>query len=251
MSLTGRLKFGPNKYAALNLLIAKWLRHFAIVGQEYCYVTLGGTELYDVANLNWIDSRLTRAVVSYEQDPACHPLAEKTAEQFRAQGIAVEIIHDDIFRYRRRYDLPHIFYLDLLGTCSLDPYKREFKIWFEQEVIQPGDLLLVTSYLGRNHGWTKVLQPFDSEFRLLKVSSLERKKTVYRATHPLFVLNRALLDAGLQDELRLRGYGFIKYHDKSVMGLYGIMFEKGTTTLGTLVSEISLFDAITRDWGLS
>jgi hypothetical protein len=251
MSLTHRWKLGPNKYAALNLLIAKWLRHHAISDQQYCYVTLGGSELYDVANLNWIDNRLTQTILSYEQNPSVLPSAQITAGQFRRNGINVEIVPDDIFQYRRRSDLPHVFYIDLLGTLTPDPYRREFKIWFEDEVIQPRDLLVVTSYLGRNPGWNRVLQPFDSEFRILKISSPEEKKKVYRATHPLFVLNRALMDAGLNKELRLRGFGFIKYRDKSVMGLYGITCEEGATNLGSLVSEVSAFDAIKRDWLLT
>jgi hypothetical protein len=248
MNQGGRLKFGPHKYAALNLLLAKWLRHFAQPLQTYCYVTLGGTELYDVANLNWIDQQLVYSVLSYEQDSKKFELAKNTAADFKTKGINVQVVPDDIFQYRRQADIPHVFYLDLLGNCSLDPYRREFRVWFEDEVIQPGDLLLITSYLGRNAGWSRVLRPYDSEFRLLRVDSLEGKKRMYNSAHPMFVLNRALLDADLQHELSLRSLGSLKYRDSSVMGLYGIMCEEGSSNLGRMVSGVSYFNTLKRDW---
>lgn len=243
-----RLKFGPNKYVAFNLLTARWLRHLAIQKQSYCYVTLGGTELYDVAHLNWLDTRLTQAVFSYEQDRHKVRLANVTADFFREKGVNVEIIPDDIFKYRRREDLPHMFYMDLLGICTPDPYRREFKVWFENDVIQPGDLLLITSYLGRNTGWSRVLQLFDSEFRLLRTSSFDEKKRLYNTMHPFFVLNRALTDSGLKNELKLRSFGSIRYRDSSIMGLYGITCEEGITSLDATVSTTPFFDVINRDW---
>lgn len=248
MDLGRRLKFGPNKYAALNLLIAKWLRHLAIQNQSYCYVTLGGTELHDVAYLSWLDARLTQAVFSYEQDPQRFRLANVTAKVFRERGVDIEIIADDIFKYRRRQNLPHVFYMDLLGMCTPDPYRREFKVWFENDVIQPGDLLLITSYLGRNVGWGRVLQLFDSEFRFLRVSSLEEKKKLYNIMHPFFVLNRALTDAGLKNELKLNCFGSIRYRDTSVMGLYGIACEEGVSNLNSMTSTAPFFDVINRNW---
>lgn len=244
----GRLKFGPSKYAALNLLIAKWLRHYAEPNQSYCYVTLGGTELYDVTNLSWMDGRLTQVVLSYEQDQKKVRLANATANHFRDKGVNVEIVPDDIFQYRRKFDMPHVFYLDLLGICSPDPYRREFKIWFENEVIQPKDLLLITSYLGRNVGWDKLLQPYDSEFRFLRISTLEEKKRIYHTSHPVFVLNRALADSGLGKELGVYCFGAIRYRDSSVMGLYGVICEEGTTDLNLTVAQAPYFDAISRDW---
>jgi hypothetical protein len=243
-----RLKFGPHKYAALSLLVGKWARNYSKDGQSYCYVTLGGAELYDVAYLSWIDKALTHAVKSYEQDPKKYILANRMAQGFRDKGINIEVIPDDIFQFQRRLEMPHLYYLDLLGICSPDPFRRQFKRWFEDEVVRAGDLLLITSYLGRNPGWDKVLRPFDSEFRLLRVDSSEERKRIYNTAHPLLVMNRALQDAGLHKELSLKCIGFVKYRDTSVMGLYGILCEDGSADLRAAISGISVFSSIDRSW---
>src|SRR5690242_10918850 len=135
MNDQGRLNFGPNKYAALNLLLARWLRHYSNQS-TYCYVTLGGTELRDVANLSWIDNTLTSKVFSYEQDKNRYTLALETANEFKAKGVNVEIRKEDIFQYRRQCDLPHIYFIDLFGQCKRNSYQREFKTWFDNDVIR-------------------------------------------------------------------------------------------------------------------
>jgi len=214
---------------------------------------LGGTELHDVANFSWIDNLLTSSVISYEQDDKRYRLARTTAERLRSKGVDVQVVQDDIFRYRRPLDcdIPHIFYLDLLDTCKPDPYRREFKVWFDNEVIRPGDLLLITSYLGRNPGWGKVLQRFDADFRTLRVNSFEDKKRMYEKAHPIMVLNKALLDSGLKDELSLSCLGTVKYRDSSVMGLYGVVCEEGQANLAAMIANVSLFNTTSKERGSS
>lgn len=252
MSNAKRLKFGikGHKYLALSLLLAKWMRRYAS-SKSYCYVTLGGTELSDAMIVSWIDTGLATNVLSYEQDPDRYKLAVDMRQQLSSKGIEIEVIKEDIFSYRRHVEAPHIFYLDLLGTCKLDPYKRLFKTWFEADVIQPNDLILITSCVGRKPGWERVLSPFDSEFRLLRTDSMDMKKRLYDAAHPFLVLRRALTEAGLHEELNLRFVGSVKYRDSMVMGLYGVVCEELASSppdLGSAMSEVSFFNAMKRDW---
>jgi len=217
-----RLIFGPNKYYAINLILARWLRHYAVTDQEYCYVTLGGTELRDVANIVWIDELLGSAIVSYENDAARADLARETAASIAGRGVAVLIMEDDIFSYERDSDIPHIFFVDLTGICKPTPHADEFRSWFERDVLRAGDFLLVTSHLG-----TQALKHYDSEFRELRSSGPQEKRKLYDRCHPAFVLRRALLSTGLEEELRLRPVGSVRYRDSSTMGLYGILIEEG------------------------
>jgi len=246
-----RLFFGYNKYAALNMLVAKWLRFFA-ASEPYWYVTLGGTELTDVANVSWIDNELTSKVLTYEQDPIKYQLANEIAIRFKSKGIDAAAIRDDIFNYRREgTSPPHIFYMDFLDVCSAKSYAREFKVWFENDVIRPGDLLLITSYLGRNPGWQRVLKQYDSEFRILRVDTLQGQKNIYEVMHPLFVLFRGLIEAGLNNELTLRCFGSVKYRDSSTMGIYGIICEEKMDDRVGLMSALtnaSFFNSMIPDW---
>jgi hypothetical protein len=186
-----RLQFGPHKYYALNLMLARWLRHHAVPGAQYHWVTLGGTELRDIVNAGWIDRLLITAVSSFEQNAKNAALAQATADQLVTRGVHVAVINDDIFAYRREVDIPHIFYVDLMGICRPKPHLRYFADWFLYDVLRPGDLLLITSYLGRNIGWPKVLEDYDAEFRLLRYALPDEQKNMYHRAHPLFVLNRA------------------------------------------------------------
>jgi|SRR5882724_1727858 len=250
MSSSTKLLFGANKYCALNQMLAKWLRDCGSPTQTYCYVTLGGTELRDVSYVAWIDRRLTSRVISFEQDATRHRLAQQTVTKLREKGVNAEAIPDDIFSYRRSANgPPHIFYLDLLGICSPNPYRREFKIWFENDVLRAGDVLLITSYLGRNPGWDKVLGQFDSEFRLLRVSSLQEKRQLYDVFHPMFVLFRSLIDSGLSSELSLRCFGSVKYRDTSIMGLYGIVCVERSSNLADTLTGTPFFNSLTDTWG--
>jgi hypothetical protein len=227
-------QFGPHKYIALNLLLSKWLRKHAKPG-PYCYVTLGGSELRDILNLNWIDQSLTTRVFSFEQDPVAYKEASKLAGHYKGTGLEIEVEKNDLFSYKRTINDPHIFFIDLLRNCSRSNYQAPFRKWFESDVIRPGDLLIITSYLGRHPGWSTVLKAFDAEFRLLKIQSKEDRKRIYSAYHPMLVLNRSLEDCELQDELVLDPVCSIKYFDSSTMGLYGIVCGEGQTTLSNLV----------------
>lgn len=231
------LIFGPNKYYAVNLLLARWVRHYAVPAQQYCYVTLGGTELRDVANIGWIDQSLASVVISYEDDARKAKLAIAAAESLTRQGFTISVVEGDIFCYERKIDLPHIFFVDLTGICKPIPYQDEFKEWFERDVVRPGDFLLVTSHLSRVK-WGAALACYDSEFRELRSFRFEEKRNLYYRAHAGFVLRRALLAIGLEHELRLRPVGSVCYRDSSSMGLYGLLLEEGQTSLQLLVKNV-------------
>lgn len=233
--MTAALKYGSNKYSALNLLLAKWLRHEATPG-PYEYVTLGGTELVDVTNLDWIDRKLAVRVRSYEQDPERFILAEKTASRLREQGVEIEVFADDLFSYNRKSDLPHIFYLDLFKIFRPVAYQKELADWFDNLVIRPGDFLIITSYLGKRTPWDKVLSPFESEFSFLNIASKEKKQILYNTYHPAMVLYRAMLQFRIDEEIKIKPLCHIKYFDTSNMGLYGILCQEGRSVLKEIVS---------------
>jgi hypothetical protein len=245
------LNFGPGKYAAFNLMLARWLRTTPITTQEWCYVTLGGTELYDIANLSWIDRDLVVSALSYETQRPEFGLAEETANRFKSKGIRVEVLNDDIFQYRRglNHEKPHIYYIDITGVFWRSQYQGLFKTWFDREVIQPGDLILITSYLGARISMKQRVPEFRAEFMKLRISSSEEQTRFYEVLHPLFVLSRALSDAGLDDEVTMRCLGCVKYRaNKAPMGLYGIVCESGKARLASMASGVPCFDTLTRDW---
>jgi len=244
-----RLRYGSGKYAALSLMAARWLRLLPPGQGPFNYVTLGGTELRDVTIWHWINSQVLAHVFSFEKDPVRCSLAKETAERIREKGFEVVVKKDDIFEYERNGGaLSHIFFIDLEGVCKPRPFINRFRKWLDHGVIGPGDFLLITSYLGRNPGWDKILAPFDSEFRLLRISTFGGKRSIYQMAHPLFILHRALLNAGLNQELCLNCIGYIKYRDTSTMGLYGIAFSEGQTRLETLVRGFPAFDMTRGDW---
>lgn len=245
-----RLKFGGNgkKYMAFNLMVARWLRNFAASGQSYTYITLGGTELYDVANLGWVDKLLISNVRSYEDQEVNFRLSQTVASIFSERGINVQVVKDDFFSYRRDFDGRHVFFLDLKGMFSPVQYIPLFENWFLKEVFQPGDVLFITSYMGRNPGWPKVLKRFEGDFLSLRIRTFEEKKRLYEFAHPLLILYRALKRRGFEDEFKLACFGHIRYFDSSTMGLYGITCEEGHTNLKTLVTDVPWFNSIRREW---
>ena len=243
--------YGPGKYAALNLMLARWLRTTPEVAEKYCYVTLGGTELYDIANICWIDSRLLESITSYEVEAPHFRLAEETANQFKSKGINVEVLNGDIFQYRRSLgsEKPHIYYIDVTGVFYLSAHRAVFRTWFDREVIQPGDFILITSYLGARVPIRERLPEFDADFKKLRIESADDKAKFYEVLHPLFVLSRALIDARLTDELNLRCIGAVKYRaNREPMGLYGILCESGKSRLSVMASGVPYFDTLKRDW---
>jgi hypothetical protein len=215
MSTGTRRKFGPNKYVALSLMVAKWLRLYSSNSEELTYITLGGTELLDVLFLSWIDKRMFSEVVSFETKSERYNLAMTMGGRLQEKGLNVTVCEGSVFDYQRNQDRKHIFFIDLEGVCKPEPYTEYFRSWFESDTIRPGDLLLVTSYLGRHPGWKKVLSPFDSVFRILRIESAREKQRVYRLAHPLFILYQAIRRARLEQDVRLTCIGYAKYKDTS------------------------------------
>lgn len=250
MDTDDRFTFGPDKYAAFNLMLARWMRHYG-TSLQYRYITLGGTELYDVVNVNFINNRLVKAALSFEADNERFDLANEKASYLKSQGISIEVHKDDIFEYSRSSDDPHIFYLDFTKNFSRSRYQRQFQAWFEKKTVRPGDLLLITSYLGIRLGWPKILEPYKSDFAYLNVGDLEEKKQLYLTAHPLFVLAEALIEAGFHNKLNLNSFGSLTYRNKgrSRMGLYGIVCEKGKNDLASTLSGMPYFYTEDRNWG--
>ena len=240
--MSERLVFGARKYIAFSMMVARWLSYRPSIVDPVCYVTMGGTEMFDALALAWVNERLVSSVVSYEQDRNRFRLALATAESIRKLGIDVEVRQDDYFTYRRHTAGTNIYYVDLLGTLGNAQYYDVFRNWFVDEVILPGDLILITSYLGRNKGWERVLRAYEQEFRFLKVSGLAERKEMYAAVYPGFVLRRGLQALGLDRELRLDCLGHIRYRDTSPMGLYGFVCEEGVTDLATMVCNVRQFN---------
>jgi len=236
-----RTRFGPNKYAALHLLLSRWLRNYA-KGACYHYVTLGGTELKDCQSLHFIDPGLTTSLVSFESASDRHQYAVATAKQLDPLGIGVTTRKGDIFDFTRESEGPHLFFFDFTGTCTHADLIVKFGRLFADGRLRENDALFVTSYLGRNLGWTRVLGAFDAEFRIIGVSDFEKKKLSYRRAHPSFTLFRALCSSNMQADLLLRCFGCVEYRDSSKMGVYGYVLEKGMTDFPDFIKNAPYFD---------
>lgn len=253
MNRLGTKPFGANKYAAFNLLMAKWIRFFAISERSYCYVTLGGVNLHDLACLYWVDKQLVSKVISFESDMANYKEALKTQDRLRASGLSVEIRHQDIFEYRRESPDPHILFVDLPESLSIQQHQRYFTEWFEEGVVQPNDFVVITSTLQRGVKRTKVIQSYDADFRVLLQSNqdamtYEDRNRIYEIAHPLFIMHSSLRAAGLNDEIMLEPVGSVKYRDKFNLGVYGIACREGYKDLGATVAGMSHFDMTSRKW---
>ena len=236
-----RTRFGPNKYAALHLLIARWLRNYARPGC-YHFITLGGTELKCCQSLHFIDPTLKTSAASFESSSARHEYASTTAEQLQNVGISVTTHKGDIFDFERKSDDPHLFFFDFTGTCAHADLVLRFSRMFTDGRLRENDALLITSYLGRNPGWPRVLGAFDAEFRILGVSEPEKKIVSYRRSHPSFTLFRALCNSNLQSDLLMRCFGCVEYRDSSLMGIYGYVIEEGMTDFPAFINNVPFFD---------
>jgi hypothetical protein len=236
-----RRLFGSAKYAAFHLLIARWIRHFA-ADTDYVYVALGGTELRDFQSVWFVDGSLVSSATSYERDLTRSQLASTIAAQLLAKGATISTIRGDMFDYVRNDDRPHIFFLDLEGSCATADFHVRFGNMFRDETLREDDCLIITSYLGRNVGWQRLLPAFDAEFRALRVSDTEEKKYWYRRAHPSFTLFRGLTRVGLANDLAIQCFGTVEYVDTSKMGLYGYTVNQGNTSLLTLVDHVPHFD---------
>jgi hypothetical protein len=236
---SGRLQYGPKKYAALHLLLCRWLRLNGTPGMQYCYVTLGGTELKDIESLRFVDPKLTSAVWSYEANLVRYKLAQQRAAQLAASGLNVTLQYASIFSHQRTSDLPHIFFLDLEGICAWSDYDRQFANLFQNEIIREGDCVLITSHLGHRPSLDKVREQFGGEFAVLGIddSDSDLVRQVFRRAHPSMTLFKALSLNGIQSELELKCFGAIKYRDGAPMGIYGYSVSSGNTELSAFVSD--------------
>ena len=235
-----RTDYGPNKYAAYHLILSRWLRHFATPG-DYCYVTLGGTELRDVESVAFIDPRLAVDARSYEENSERHGIAERTASELAERDVAVNPRRGNIFEYDRRENLSHIFFVDLEGVCAWADYYERFGKMFQDGVIREGDALFVTSYLGRHPGWNRVFDTFDGQFRILGIADREEKKMWYRRAHPSFTIFKGLEYASCVSELSVRAFGCVEYRDTSPMAVYGYAVAKGMTVFRHFIRDESFY----------
>ena len=243
---SGRLLYGPKKYAALHLLLCRWLRLFGTPAAEYCYVTLGGTELKDIESLRFVDPKLTSIVWSYETDPGRYKLAQQRATELAAGGLNITLQCATIFSHKRTCNLPHIYFVDLPGICAFSDYDQRFADLFQNEIIREGDCLIITSHIVPRPGLDRVREHFGGEFAVLGVDDSNTKlvKSVFRRAHPSMTLFKALSLNGIQSELALRCFGAVKYRDCAPMGLYGYSVSSGSTELSTFITdaEIRYFD---------
>jgi hypothetical protein len=245
---SARLSYGPRKYAALHLLLARWLRVYADRAQQYCYVTLGGTELRDIQSLRFVNQGLTTLVVSYEESKGRYKLALETADKLNANGFGIDVQSGTFFSYKRRSDRPHIYFLDLEGICAWGDYYIQFARMFQDETIREGDCLLITSHLGHNRGWDEVRKHFSGELAALGIDEKDATKLrmTYRTAHPTMTLFKALCRNRIEGELQLHCFGVVKYNDagRTPMGLYGYSISGGTTVLKSFATDVAgYFDA--------
>jgi len=234
-----RLKFGPNKYSAFHLLMARWLRHHGRQ-QQYCYVTLGGTELRDVLSVRFMDYGLISTVWSYEDNKSRFKEAQAAGARFAESGINVEVRHGSFFSHQRESQLPHIFFLDLTGVCAFGDYQIQFADLFQNEIIREGDCLLITSHLGHNPGWREVRKQFNSEFAILGIDDADDPsvRSIFRRAHPSMTLFKGLCRNQLQSEIAISCFGAVKYKDTTPMGIYGYDVAAGRTELRSFISSV-------------
>jgi hypothetical protein len=242
-----RLIYGHRKYASLHLMYARLIRLAARHDANYVYVTLGGTEFRDVQCLRFIDSRLAVRIISFESDKTRHSLASETANKLRAQGVPLTLFNASFFDYERTERLPHIFFLDLEGICApWGGYDEKLGQMFQDEAIREGDLLLITSSLGRDLGIKEIMATFYGEYSVLNITEQDDARRAYRRSHPSFTLYKGLNEKGLTGELRVRCLGCIKYRDpdRSPMGIYGYSILEGSTDFRQFIndSEIQYYD---------
>lgn len=234
-----KLAFGPKKYAALHLMLCRWLRLYGQHDAAYCYVTLGGTELRDIKSLGFVDISLMSSVWSYETKKGRFESAKARATELVTCGIHVDLRHATLWSHKRSSDLPHIFFIDLEGVCAWSDYDQRFAELFQNEIIREGDCLLVTSHLGHNPGAPAIRQHFGGEFAVLGIddSNPEVVRNVYRRAHPTMTLFKALSLNGIQSELSVRCFGMVKYRDTTPMGIYGYAIGTGATDLSSFVDD--------------
>lgn len=237
-----RLIYGHRKYAALHLMYSRVIRVAAGSNTDCIYVTLGGTEFRDVQSVRFIDPRLASRIISFEHDKSRYQLAEKTAGELQAHGVPLTLVHGSFFDYERTEDLPHIFFLDLEGICGWGGYDEKLGQMFQDEAIREGDVLLITSSLGRDPGIKEIMKAFSGEYSVLNITEQDEARRIYRRSHPSFTLYKGLNQKGLTRELRIRCLGGIKYQDpkRFPMGIYGYSVLEGSTDFRQLVNDSAI-----------
>lgn len=237
-----RLIYGHRKYAALHLMYSRLVRLAARPDTDHVYVTLGGTEFRDVQSLRFIDPRLASRVISFEDDKTRYQLAAKTATKLQAQGVPLTLVNKSFFDYERTDALPHIFFLDLEGICAWGGYDEKLGQMFQDEAIREGDLLLITSSLGRDPGIKEIMKTFSGEYSVLNITGEDEARRAYRRSHPSFTLYKGLNQKSLTRELRIRCLGGIKYQDpkRFPMGVYGYSILEGSTDFRQLVNDSAI-----------
>lgn len=234
-----RTDYGANKYAALHLIWCKWLRKHSR-NVDYRYVTLGGTELQDIINFQFIDESLLRHPITYEADPGRYAIAQATAQSINLTQ-PITALRGDIFSFQREHQLPHLFFFDFEGVCAAADYHIRFGNLLMDEHLIEGDTLFITSYLGRNPGWNRVFASYEAEFLVLGVHDDASRKAWYRRAHPSFTLYKALHHMDLNDEIAIECFGCVEYRDTSPMAVYGYNILPGRTSFRKLVTETPHF----------
>lgn len=242
--VSARRDFGSRKYAALHLMLARWLRSGADNNQKYVYVTLGGTELRDIHSIYFIDPGLATEIFSFESNRERFQIANESAKTLSNLGISVNLSNQNVFAYQRKSALPHIFFLDLEGICAWADYDKKIGEMFQDETIKEGDCILITSHLGHHRGLDVIQDTFAGEFAVLGINDAAEARNSYRRSHPSFTLYKALINFGLTRELALRCIGCVKYRDTTPMAIYGYMVTEGKTELKSLIhdTETRYFD---------
>jgi len=233
--MAGRTAYSPTKYAALNLLLARWARKVAAPG-GHRYVTLGGTELKDLSILTFIDRELASGALSIECDDGRFWMASETAKRLREDHqVSVEVLQGEFFEYRRESDEPHLFFLDLEGIFAWGRYPQLLGRFLANATLGEGDTFVVTSYLGRHPGWQRVFSTYEAQFGMLGASSESAKRDYYKWAHPTFTLFQALETEGLSGELLVCCIGCVWYRGTSPMGVWAYSFDEGRTRFTDLV----------------
>jgi len=149
--------------------------------------------------------------------------------------VNVDVVQGDIFEdYERTDDRSHIFFFDFQKTFG-SGFSGVVEQYFQRRVLREGDVVFVTSYLGRNIGYAKIFKNLDGEFMALGVTDDNGRKDLYRWAHPSFTIFRGLESAGMGGILAIRCFGCVHYFDTSAMGLWGYIVEPGQTHFSTLV----------------
>jgi len=237
-----RTRYGAYKYAALHLLLARWLRNHATANQ-YCYVTLGGTELKDCQSVHFIDPRMMGSAVSFETGRDRLGFAVANAASLATCGVTVTVQNADIFDFRRVSEEPHLFFFDFEGICAFGDYYLKFADMFLNGQLREQDTFFITSYLGRNPGWRKVMNEFDAQFRILGITDVEQKKVSYQRAHPSFTIYSALSHANMQTDIQVNCIGCVEYRDTSPMGVYGYVVGTGSTEFERFIRESPYYHA--------